>query len=317
VLPTLLNIPLHHLLEYAKQKHHVNEIRTLKLSPLTGGYVAANVYRLDLEFSNAEDVTMVSFVQKHTYSYEVHVMKLLAEQLKNEAIPLLIDHYIDDEHLHQNGASWFVSPFYDGHSLLFDDDMPLSVVKALASVHSFFGKHNEALDTLTKVDTTFVSRLLSLVLSNLDEHKERLPESLIIELHQRLGKEDYAAILGEIFERLPKTLTHGDVHAGNIIRTTDDKYILFDWGNARFAPAMLDLANIIGKDSDEWRAYLADWQEITGEPLDAEVARMGYEWATAVVNLQYLPYAIGYLEPDTVEEMLNKVTDAIAALQKP
>src|SRR5689334_21918184 len=93
VLPTLLNIPLHHLLAYAQQQHDVNEIRTLKLSTLTGGYVAANVYRLDLEFSSAEDVTTVSFVQKHTYSYEVQVMKLLTEQLKNEAIPTLIDSY--------------------------------------------------------------------------------------------------------------------------------------------------------------------------------------------------------------------------------
>jgi hypothetical protein len=87
VLPTLLNIPLHRLLEYAKQKHDVKEIHTLKLSTLTGGYVAANVYRLDLEFPNAENLTTVSFVQKHTYSYEVHVMKLLAAQLNHEALP--------------------------------------------------------------------------------------------------------------------------------------------------------------------------------------------------------------------------------------
>jgi hypothetical protein len=194
--------------------------------------------------------------------------------------------------------------------------MPLSVVKALVAVHAKFAKQTEGLEVLTKIDGEFINRLLSLTLNSLSEHQARLPESLIAEIQNRFDTGDYAAILGGIFERLPKTLTHGDVHSGNIIRTTDDKHILFDWGNARLAPAILDLANMVTIDSDEWRAYLAAWQEISGEPLDLEVARMSYDWAVAVVNLQYLPYAIGYLEPDTVQKMLTKVTDAIAALQK-
>jgi thiamine kinase-like enzyme len=308
----LLNIPLQRLLEYTNPKQVAGEIRALKVSTLTGGYVAAGVYRLDVEFSNGTS----SFVQKQTYANEIHVMNLLTKHIVSENIPALIDSHIDDEQPQQNGTSWFISPFYEGHTLDFDDDIPLSIVKTLATVHACFAKHLQDLDTLTKVDAEFISRLLNLILAASDQNQGRFPAAFVAELRDKINTSDFAATLGKVFERLPKTLTHGDVHAGNIIHTADDKHILFDWGNARFAPAMLDLANMVNKDSDEWRAYLACWKEITGEALDPETAQMGYDWAVAVVNLQYLPFALGYLEPDAAQNMLNKVTDAIAALQK-
>ena len=123
-------------------------------------------------------------------------------------------------------------------------------------------------------------------------------------------------VLGLAYEQLPKTLTHGDVHSGNIFDLGDDNHMLFDWGNARIAPAMLDLANMVEIGSDEWNTYYAAWEAAAGQSLDPEIAQLGYDWATALVNIQYLPFAITHLEPDTVQDMAGKIRKTVTTLQQ-
>jgi thiamine kinase-like enzyme len=69
--------------------------------------------------------------------------------------------------------------------------------------------------------------------------------------------------------------------------------VLIDWGNALIAPPMLDLANLVEIDSENWETYLATWESASGEAMDPDRARLGYHWATVMVNLQYLPYCAG------------------------
>jgi hypothetical protein len=78
---------------------------------------------------------------------------------------------------------------------------------------------------------------------------------------------------------------------------------------------MLDLANMIEFGSAAWNTYCSAWEAASGESLDPQIAHMGYDWATALVNIQYLPFAITQLEPDTVLEMAGKIQKSLVTLQ--
>jgi len=109
---------------------------------------------------------------------------------------------------------------------------------------------------------------------------------------------------------LPLTLTHGDVHPGNIIQPSTAPAVLIDWGNARVAPAMLDVANLIKLGAESWQQYLSAWAEVTQEPLNSHLAQLGYHWATIMVNTQYLPYAVDFTPPENVAQMVIKIVEA-------
>jgi hypothetical protein len=69
-------------------------------------------------------------------------------------------------------------------------------------------------------------------------------------------------------------------------------------------------------DSKNWKIYLEAWRKTTGEALDVQSAHLGYYWSTAMVNIQYLPYAISHLPPDTVQAMAVKLQNAMAAIEQ-
>ena len=54
-----------------------------------------------------------------------------------------------------------------------------------------------------------------------------------------------------------------------------------------------------------------DWKS-----LHVEAAHLGYDWATAVVNMQYLPFALTNPEPSVVQAMAGKVQKGLTALQQ-
>jgi hypothetical protein len=92
---------------------------------------------------------------------------------------------------------------------------------------------------------------------------------------------------------LPRTLCHGDPHRGNILGDT-----LIDWGNARVAPAGLDLAVL--------RAQGADTA-----PHDAPGER---DWADVHVHVQYLGFAADHLGAERVAEMVATAAHALDRL---
>jgi hypothetical protein len=314
--PSLLHIPFQRLVQLATKADQA-ETPILEISPLTGGYVAASVYRLDLRFRSPDShFENTSFVQKYTHAREVQVMQQFASHFNLEALPTLVDSYVDAENLDQNGASWFISPFYEGNLLTFGDALPASVIQALVTIHAFYAAQPEHMDGLPQLDATFIHSLLQYAVSHLEQNKERLSPSIVEAVQLQFKSAEESGILEKILQKLPVTFIHGDVHPGNIIQTTAGKHILFDWGNVRIAPAMLDLANM-GKTGDEpLTSYAKVWAETTGRPLDMDMARLGYEWATAMINLQYLPFAMAHLPPETAADMAHKLERAMDGLRK-
>lgn len=104
----------------------------------------------------------------------------------------------------------------------------------------------------------------------------------------RLHNLRHSRVLFEVSDALEKTLTHGDMHPGNIIGQAAGHPIIIDWGNVCLAPPPLDLANIIRIDSPLWAVYVEAYRRAGGKIDDASL-RQGYYWARAATGLQYLP----------------------------
>jgi aminoglycoside phosphotransferase (APT) family kinase protein len=134
-------------------------------------------------------------------------------------------------------------------------------------------------------------------------------QAVMAECHTQLIAVSQAPIFEDVLQRLPVTLVHGDVHPGNIIRMPDGKSVLMDWGNARLAPAMLDLANVVAFGSANWMAYGLAWENAGGPALDPDLIRQGFYWAVAMVNLQYLPFATTH-RVENVPRMVERIRDA-------
>ncbi|WP_300016232.1 aminoglycoside phosphotransferase family protein [Pseudonocardia sp.] len=100
---------------------------------------------------------------------------------------------------------------------------------------------------------------------------------------------------------LPRTLVHGDPHRGNIL-TGPDGAVLIDWGNARVAPAALDLA-VLRAQGAQVPAALA-----------ATTSEQERDWADVHANVQYLGFACDHLGAPRVREMVAAAEGATARL---
>jgi len=311
-----LTLNLARLQEYSlKILGYPAELETLNISKLEGGLVAAGVYRHDLTFQPADgSPKTVSVVQKFSNASEVQVMQLLNEMPTPEAVPRLIDAACDPTTA-DPWANWFITPYYKGVELTFDDDIPLPVLASLARIHAYFAPQAGQLSWLPQVNTDFFRAVCDNALGVLDQALAEKPHPIFTAARSHVAQVRELPVLYEALAALPVTLIHRDVHPGNIITTPDGASILFDWGNACLAPAMLDLANMVKRDSLGWFHYLASWEAAAGQPADLEQARLGYHWATVMVNLQYLPYAIAYRPPERVQEMVDRLLEAVKRIE--
>lgn len=175
-------------------------------------------------------------------------------------------------------ACWFVIPFYDGRELTWEDEVPSLVVESLARLHAHFGSHAGELDWLVRSAGQWET-------------------------------------LFRVLAALPVTLVHGDMHPGNVMLAMDGRVGLLDWGNARLAPPMLDLANLVDVDSAPWNRYLATWAEARGESLPKDLARLGYRWAKATINLMYLPFVVRNRPPEKALDMARQLWQAVQSLE--
>ncbi len=296
------------------------ELWSLKTSPIEGGYIAASIYRHDLVFRLSDGrCETLSVVQKYTVDAEVRLMQALANVCGAEAVPLLIDAARNPDAPHQNGASWFITPFYEGSSLTWEDEMPPPIIETLACVHMQFIVQAARWDWLHRVDAAFFRRTFDNALAageNVLAGGCAYRDATTYADLQRLS--DNPVVYGAL-ARLPVTLTHGDVHPENIIHRSDGTFVLIDWGTARIAPAMLDVANMVKIDSRPWHQYLSACDALAGEVQDKELARLGYHWATVMTNIRYLPFAASR-RPERVPEMVARAAgaaDAIAAFSIP
>ncbi len=62
------------------------------------------------------------------------------------------------------------------------------------------------------------------------------------------------------------------------------------------------------------RSYLAAWVRLTGRALTANEVEVGYHWAQAQIDTQYLAYVCRELSTEEVETMLERRARALDAL---
>lgn len=292
----------------------------LDISELVGGHAGAAVYRVDLRFHLAGGCAqIVPVVLKHTSEGEVAVMRALREVQGAEALPLTVA--CGQQAPLSGGAPvhWFVTPLYEGEHLTFEDEVPRPVVESLARVHAHLCSRLDQLGWLPRLDGDAIHQAFGAALHGLETAGGRRPHPLLAQAHGALTSTSEDPVIWTAFAALPLTLTHGDVHPWNIVRLPGERAVLIDWGNARLAPPMLDLANLVEIDSENWEAYLSAWEGATGEAMDPDLARLGYHWATVMINLQYLPYAAGQWPldedaPAAVSGMVDRLQDAVQAL---
>jgi len=290
------------------------------VSALEGGHAGAEVYRLDVHLTLANGAShTVPLVLKNTSGSEVGVMRALREVPGASALPLTV---ACGEHAPIRGKApghWFVMPLYEGEHLTFEDEVPRPAIESLARVHAHYVSRLDQLGWLPRLDGDTVRRALDGALQGLEAAQQRQPDALLAQAYGDLAPAGRDPSILAALEALPATLTHGDVHPWNIVRLPGEGAVLIDWGNACLAPPMLDLANLVEIDSENWETYLATWESASGETMDPDRARLGYHWATVMVNLQYLPYCAGGWPqnqdaPAAALGMVERLRDAVRAL---
>ncbi len=259
-----------------------------------GGFEKATL-KLALDYEIEGERRSISLVVKAARESEIRILRELGSQ-GLEAIPQVLGS------IEAGGKDYLLMPFYDGHELDFGDIMPKTVLSMLARIHTDFEENYKHLTYLPVADEAYLSGLIETALKcALD-----FPEA------KRILKDvqSNAGLLYSMLSENPMTLLQGDVHPGNIIQLSD-KAVLVDWGNARIGPRTLDLANITSSQDDAWMFYLSE-SERFGTKLGPDRMLRNHLWATALINLMYLPAGSG--DEAIVEQMATRVFDAIQRL---
>ena len=251
-------------------------VRVLGRAPLSGGYVAASVEKLDLDV----DGWARAVVLKAAGPVEVAAMRAVAV-VAGAPRALAI------------GPGWLVLPFVDAPALGAAEPVPEPVWRTLAAVHAhWLGKRARGIPV---VDAAWWAALCDRTLVAVRGGLARTGEQEFVAAEQALLGWRADPVITDCLARLPCTLVHGDAHRGNVLGDT-----LIDWGNARVAPAALDLATL--------RA-----QGAVPPPWFAEPP--GRDWADVHVHVQYLGFAADHLGAARVGEMIATATAARARLR--
>ena len=303
-----MNLNLQKLKEYGHKVLNCHgEITDLKLEKIDGGKSSAEVNRIILTFEGCSRTLIL--VQKLTFPNEVEVMLALSELQNVPSLPELID-YAWNPASNKKSVNWFISPFYNGTPLTFEDEVPEDVIQALVSLHHRYQNQTERFTSLHRVNSSSFGNTLANAVEAIEEAARETQNSIFEKELEHLRKTRQNEQIFQALQRLPVTLTHGDMHPTNMIHQQNGETILLDWGNARIAPAMLDIANLIEIGSQGWQTYLDAWQEVSGEAMDLRLAQLGYHWATIMVNSMYLPYAVWHSTLEHVGRMVGKVVEA-------
>jgi thiamine kinase-like enzyme len=288
-------------------------IESVETSLLKGGCVAKAVYRHRLTVRAMDGTTAeIAVIAKQCAAAEVHIMRYLMDLPQASALPALITTTMSDE-AQGPGHSWFVSPFYEVQVLTFADPMPDEVIRSLAHVHAALAEVRGAEWTWT-FNADHMRRTLDKAIEAVAEaalFRHTTPEHA--DWYARLHNLRHSRVLFEVSDALEKTLTHGDMHPGNIIRQAAGHPVIIDWGNVCLAPPPLDLANIIRIDSPLWAVYLDAYRRAGGK-IDEASLRKGYYWARVATGLQYLPW-IAANRP-IAPAMISQVLEAEKTLRK-
>jgi len=234
-----LTLPVRKLADYGTTVLSPQAIlSTVTTLPVEGGYASAKVFRHDLEFHVTDnDTRTLSVIQKYTNSQEVCIMHTISEVPGKQTFPEIIDSNPSQGGHEKECGNWFITPFYEGTTLTFEDEMPLPVVESLARLHAYFAPRLNQLEWLWRMTTDTLKEMFKKTLESLNAARIRKPDSKLTSIYNQVEKASNNQLVYTVLERLPVTLTHGDVHPGNIIDVREGTPVLLDWGNARIAPA--------------------------------------------------------------------------------
>lgn len=271
-------------------------VRVLAREALTGGYVAQSVERVDLDVGGRERTVVL----KRTGPAEVAAMRALAVVRgirRGQALAI--------------GPDWIVMEHVDGTPLTPAEPIPDEIWTVLARVHAhWWGRRPRGLPV---VDAQWWRGLVDHILIAVRGGAERTGEPEYRAAADVLdGWRADPAIVGALAV-LPRTLTHSDVHRGNVLVDADGP-VLIDWGNARIAPGGVDVAVPVEEGDCSPEVYDRMFAQLTG---GADRRRAIEEpWARLHVNVQYMGFAADHLGAARVAEMIDAATAAHARLRR-
>jgi hypothetical protein len=261
--------------------------------PLSGGYVAA-VERVDLDVGGRR----AAVVLKRATPVEVAAMRAIGVVV-GLARPRLL----------AAGPGWLVVPFYAGPALGPDGDVPTEVWTALGRVHAHWFRRRPRI--VPVVDAAWWRTMVTRhALPAVRGAGDRTGDPLFTGVAAQLERWALDPRVRAALALLPRTLVHGDAHRGNVVLAADGA-VLIDWGNARLAPAGLDLATMSAQGARPGSAYRDAVGDATTPEELREVERW---WAQAQVHVQYLGFAADHLGAARVAEMVETAARALDAL---
>jgi hypothetical protein len=255
--------------------------QVLRRGPLAGGY-SAGAERVDLLVDGRE----VPVVVKPADPAEVAALRAVAV-VEGARVPRLL------------AADPVVLSWVDGEPGSF----PAEAWRTLARVHRhWFRRRPRGIPVL---DAALWAGLCDWTLRALDGARTRTGDGGYEWAAEQVRAWAHDDRIRAALAVLPRTLCHGDPHRGNVLGGT-----LIDWGNAKIAPAGLDVAVVQGQSPCDPAPYRAEFPELPG-PL-AAVER---EWAWAHVHVQYLGFTADHLGVERVAEMVEQAAEALARLE--
>jgi thiamine kinase-like enzyme len=91
---------------------------------------------------------------------------------------------------------------------------------------------------------------------------------------------------------------------------------IIDWGSARLAPAMLDIAGIAAHGSPSEGRYLGPRERLDGRPADPAMVVLGYHWAEVQIATQNLHYVAEFASDGELSAMLERRARALVDLER-
>ena len=271
--------------------------------PLSGGNVASYVEQVTLHLAGSHDP--LELVRKEAPAHEIAGLRA-AQALRPQAtaVPELVAW----------GTDWLITPLAPGAPLAWGDAVPANLVDALAALHARYHDAAGLPAVIPRVTPAWWQALCrEWADPQLGKHAARHPPATTTRARALIGQAADSSAASAVLAELTPTLLHGDVHPGNVL-ADDGRATLIDWGSSRIGPAALDLANLVTVDSAEAARYAATWRELTGQPLPADAAGLGYRWAALQIPVQYLPWTIAYRPTRDVEAALDQIEQSLGQL---
>lgn len=259
--------------------------------PLTGGYVAASVERVELDVDGRARTVVV----KRTTAAEVAAMRAIAV-VRDDRLPRMIATGHDEQ------GHWIVLAHHDGPALATGAPVPAEVWSALGAVHRhWFRKRPRGLPVVD--DRWWRRTIADHTLPAVRGAAQRTGDPAVARVAAQLPLWAVDPRISRALAVLPRTLCHGDAHPGNVLLPATGA-VLIDWGNARVAPPALDVVTLGGEPGADY----------AGPDLPAELRPVHEHWARVQAHVQYLAFAADHLGVARVTQMAETVERSLAGL---